>query len=236
MRAEPSGDGFRISGEKRHVAFASSASRLLVLARSGDGETDVDLFLVDPNADGVTLTQQHTLSSDTQYKVEFDGTLVAAQDRIGGAGSGWEIFDDVMHDGIILQGAQAIGGAKRALEMTSTYAQDRKQFDRPLAAFQAISHYLADASTKIDGGEVLVHEAAWARAEGKDTSALAPMSKLFACTTYKDVTKMALQVYGGYGFTIEYDIQLFFRRAKQMQLAWWDTSYLEELVARTVLD
>ena len=236
VRAEASGDGFRISGEKRHVAFASSASRLLVLARSGDGETDVDLFLVDPNAGGVTLTQQHTLSSDTQYKVEFDGALVAAQDRIGGAGSGWEIFDDVMHDGIILQGAQAIGGAKRALEMTSTYAQDRKQFDRPLAAFQAISHYLADASTKIDGGEVLVHEAAWARAEGKDTSALAPMSKLFACTTYKDVTKMALQVYGGYGFTIEYDIQLFFRRAKQMQLAWWDTSYLEELVARTVLD
>ena len=236
VRAEASGDGFRISGEKRHVAFASSANRMLVVARTGDGETDVDLFLVDPNRDGVTLTQQHTLASDTQYKVVFDAVLVSADDRIGGAGSGWATFDDVMHDGIILQAALAIGGAKRALELTAEYAQDRKQFDKPLAAFQAISHYLADASTNIDGGEVLVYEAAWARSEGKDVSALAPMSKLFACTTYKDVTKMALQVYGGYGFTIEYDIQLFFRRAKQMQLAWWDTAYLEELVARTVLD
>lgn len=236
VRAEASGDGFRITGEKRHVAFASSASRLVVLARTGDGEDDVDLFLVDPNGSGITLTQQLTLSSDNQYKVVFDGVEVSAADRIGAAGSGWATFEDAMHDGIILQAAQAIGGAKRALEMTAEYAQDRKQFDKPLAAFQAISHYLADASTNIDGGEVLVYEAAWARAEGKDVSRLAPMSKLFACTTYKDVTKMALQVYGGYGFTIEYDIQLFFRRAKQMQLAWWDTQYLEELVACTVLD
>jgi alkylation response protein AidB-like acyl-CoA dehydrogenase len=236
VRAESSGDGFRISGEKRHVAFASSADRLLVLARTGDAEGDIDLFLVDPNAGGVTLTQQHTLSSDNQYKVVLDAVEVSAADRVGAAGSGWETFADVMHDGVILQAAQAIGGAKRALEITAKYAQDRKQFDKPLAAFQAISHYLADASTNIDGGEVLVYEAAWARSEGKDVSALAPMSKLFACTTYKDVTKMALQVHGGYGFTIEYDIQLFFRRAKQMQLAWWDTPYLEELVARTVLD
>jgi alkylation response protein AidB-like acyl-CoA dehydrogenase len=236
MRAEASGDGFRISGEKRHVAFASSANRLILLARTGDGESDVDLFLVDPKATGVTLTQQTTLSSDNQYKVVFDAVQVSTADRIGPVGSGWATFSDVMHDGIILQAAQAIGGAKRALEITAEYAQDRKQFDKPLAAFQAISHYLADASTSIDGGEVLVYEAAWTRSEGKDIAALAPMAKLFACTTYKDVTKMALQVHGGYGFTIEYDIQLFFRRAKQMQLAWWDTPYLEELVARTVLD
>ena len=236
IRAEATGDGFRISGEKRHVAFASSASRMLVLARTGDGDTDVDLFLVDPNTSGITLTQQLTLSSDNQFKVVFDGVQVSAADRIGAAGSGWATFSDVMLDGIILQAALAIGGAKRALEMTAEYAQDRKQFDKPLAAFQAISHYLADASTNIDGGEVLVYEAAWARSEGKDVSRLGPMSKLFACTTYKDVTKMSLQVYGGYGFTIEYDIQLFFRRAKQMQLAWWDTQYLEELVASTVLD
>ena len=235
-RAEASEDGFRISGEKRHVAFASSASRMLVLARTGDGETDVDLFLIDPNTSGITLTQQLTLSSDTQYKVIFDGVKVSAADRVGAAGTGWATFADVMLDGIILQAALAMGGAKRALEMTAEYAQDRKQFDKPLAAFQAISHYLADASTNIDGGEVLVYEAAWARSEGLDVSRLAPMSKLFNCTTYKDVTKMALQVHGGYGFTIEYDIQLFFRRAKQMQLAWWDTPYLEELVARTVLD
>ena len=88
----------------------------------------------------------------------------------------------------------------------------------------------------MDGGKTLVYEAAWARSKGKSISRLAPMSKLFACQAYRDVTAMAEQVWGGVGFTIEYDIQLFFRRAKQLQLTWWDTRYLEELVASDVLD
>ncbi len=62
------------------------------------------------------------------------------------------------------------------------------------------------------------------------------MAKLFACQTFRDVTAMAQQVFGGVGFTLEYDIQLYFRRAKQLQISWWDDRYLEELVAETVLD
>ena len=83
---------------------------------------------------------------------------------------------------------------------------------------------------------MLVYEAAWARSEGKPIDQLAPMAKLFACQTFRDVTAMCQQVWGGVGFTIEYDIQLYFRRAKQLQLSWWDTRYLEELVAAAVLD
>jgi alkylation response protein AidB-like acyl-CoA dehydrogenase len=81
-----------------------------------------------------------------------------------------------------------------------------------------------------------VYEAAWSCSEGKPIDRLAPMAKLFACQTYRDVTAMAEQVWGGVGFSIEYDIQLYFRRAKQLQLSWWDTRYLEELVASSVLD
>jgi alkylation response protein AidB-like acyl-CoA dehydrogenase len=62
------------------------------------------------------------------------------------------------------------------------------------------------------------------------------MAKLFACQTYRDVTAMAQQVFGGIGFSVEFDIQLYFRRAKQLQISWWDTAYLEELVAQAVLD
>jgi alkylation response protein AidB-like acyl-CoA dehydrogenase len=62
------------------------------------------------------------------------------------------------------------------------------------------------------------------------------MAKLFNCQTYRDTTAMAQQVWGGVGFTIEYDIQLFFRRAKQLQITWWDTGTLEEMIAKTVLD
>ena len=161
---------------------------------------------------------------------------VPAARRIGAPGSGWQTWDAVMHDGIILLAAQALGGAERALEITVQYAKDRVQFDKPLGAFQAIAHYLSDAATAIDGGKTLVYEAAWARAVGRPVDRLAPMAKLFACQTFRDTTAMAQQVWGGVGFTIEYDIQLYFRRAKQLQISWWDSRTLEERVARTVLD
>ncbi len=236
LAAAADGDGFVLNGVKRHVLFASAATRMVLLARTGAGDADVDLFLVDPVASGVTLTQERSLAGDTQYKVELSDVRVPASDRIGAAGSGWETWNEVMLDAIILLAAQAMGGAERALEITVQYAKDRVQFDKPLGAFQAIAHYLADAATTVDGGKTLVYEAAWARANGKSVDSLAPMAKLFACQTYRDVTAMAQQVWGGVGFTIEYDIQLYFRRAKQLQITWWDTRILEERVAAAVLD
>ena len=234
--ATPDGNGFTIDGEKWHVPFASAATRLMVLARTGEADTDIDLFLVDPSADGVTLTQQMTIASDTQYAVTLTGVRVSESDRVGSVGSGWSTWHATMLDGAVLLAAQAIGGARYALEITTQYAKDREQFGKPLGAFQAISHYLADASTAVEGGTILVHEAAWARAEEKSIDRLAPMAKLFACRTFRDTTAMAQQVFGGVGFTLDYDIQLYFRRAKQLQISWWDDRALEQLVAATVLD
>jgi alkylation response protein AidB-like acyl-CoA dehydrogenase len=227
--ATADGDGFRLDGVKWHVPFAAAATRFLVLARLGD---DIGLFLVDSDAAGITLDQQKTIASDTQYQVTFSGVPA---ERVGGAGSGWVTWHETMLDGVILQGALAAGGAAYALEITVQYAKDREQFDKPLGAFQAISHYLADASTNVEGGAILVHEAAWARANDRPVDRLAPMAKLFNATTYRDVTAMAQQVFGGVGFTIEYDIQLYFRRAKQLQISWWDDRYLEELIADATL-
>lgn len=236
LQAKKQGNVFRLAGTKLHVPFASAATRMIVPVRTGKGETDVDLLLVDPKAPGVELQQQLNLGSDTQYKVTFTDVRVPVADRIGAARSGWATWNAAMHDGIICLAAQAIGGADRALEMTVQYSKERYQFDKPLAAFQAISHYLADASVAVDGGKTLVYEAAWARSEEKSVRRLAPMAKLFACQTFRDLTAMCLQVHGGYGFIIDYDIQLYFRRAKQLQISWWDSRYLEELVASDVLD
>ena len=217
-------DGSKASGVKRHVPFASAADRLLVLTRDS-------LVLVDPKGAGVSLTQQLSIASDTQYRVDLEGApaeLVVIDY--------WPIWHDTMLDAIILLAAQAVGGARYALDITVQYAKDRFQFDKPLGAFQAIAHYLSDAVTALDGAELLVWEAAWARSEGRSVAKLAPMAKLFACRTFRDITAMAQQVFGGVGFTVEYDIQLYFRRAKQLQLSWWDDRYLEELVAAEVLD
>ncbi len=236
LRATKDGDGFVLSGSKLHVTFARAADRLVVLARVGDGESDIDLFLVDPQAAGVTLSQRHNLGSQSVYRVDFEKVRVAAKDRIGAAGSGWATWQEVMLDGCVLAAAQAAGGAQRALEITVDYAKTRQQFGKVLGAFQAISHYLADGATQIAGGSTLVYEAAWSRSVGKDVSRLAPLAKLFMCHAYRDVTAMCQQVWGGVGFTIEYDIQLYFRRAKQLQMSWWDERELSEIVATEVLD
>jgi alkylation response protein AidB-like acyl-CoA dehydrogenase len=233
LEAKADGGDFVLTGVKRSVPYASSATRLVVLARTSDG---VDLLLVDPNSEGVKLTQLLSQGREAQYRVDFDGVRVPASARIGAAGSGWATWDKVMHGGIILLAAEAIGGANRCLEETVEYANERVQFDKPLGAFQALAHYMADASTSIDGGRVLVHEAAWNQAHGRSISRFAPMAKLFCCEAYRETTRVCAQIWGGVAFTIEYDQQMFFRRAKQLQLTWWDTPYLEELIAADVLD
>jgi alkylation response protein AidB-like acyl-CoA dehydrogenase len=236
-RAEPDGEGgFRLSGTKRHVAFAAAADRLVVLARTGDDAEAIDLFLVDPTAVGVTLRQQFTIASDTQYEVTFDNVALSGQDRIGAAGTGWATWQDVLEPALVLLAAQAVGGARYALDITNQYAKDRQQFDKPLGAFQALAHNLADAVTNLDGAEQLVHEAAWAGASGRSLRSLAPMSKLFACRTFRDITAMAQQIFGGVGFTLDFDIQLYFRRAKQQQVMWSNDRSLEDAVAAALLD
>jgi alkylation response protein AidB-like acyl-CoA dehydrogenase len=233
LRAEADGDGWRLTGTKQHVAFAGSAERLLTLARTDEGVT---LFLVDPQADGVSLAQQRSMASDTQFRVDLGGARVTAADVVGTVGEGWSLWSEVLQDGLILLAAWAAGGAARALEMTVQYSKDRRQFDKPLGAFQALSHYMADAATTVDGAQALVWEAAWARTAGRPVSRLAPMAKLFASQTFRDVTATCQQIYGGMGFTVECDIQLYYRRAKQLQVSWCDTRRLEELVAADVLD
>jgi alkylation response protein AidB-like acyl-CoA dehydrogenase len=236
LRAANHGDDVVLNGAKRHVRFARAAEAFVVLARTGTKDTDVDLFLVDRGAPGLTLTQQTTIASDTQYRVDFDDVRLPVSARLGQPNSGWTAWDATMRDGVILLAAYAMGGAQYALDITVQYAKDRHQFDKPLGAFQALAHYLADAKCTVDGGRTLVWEAAWARDQGRRVDRLAPMAKLFACQTFRDVTAMAQQIFGGVGFTVENDIQLYFRRAKALQIDWWDSRYLEELVAAAVLD
>jgi len=235
VRAEAAtGGGFEITGTKMHVHFAAAADQLIVLARTGDTDEAVDLFLVPTDSPGVRLTQKMSISSDTQYRVDLESVALPETARIGTAGSGWATWESVMAKGAILAAAQAIGGATQALDLTVEYAKTREQFDKPLGAFQAISHYLADAKTGLDGARMLVYEAAWAADSGADLARLTPMAKLKAGGVYRDITAMAQQVFGGVGFTVDFDIQLYFRRAKQLQLSWWDDRECESRIAASL--
>ena len=234
LRATPDGDGWRLAGTKVHVPFAQAAESILVLAREPTG--GIVAVLVPTTAAGITLEQQLSVASDTQFRVHFDDVAVPADAAVHR--EAWPPWHDTMLDGVTLLAAQAAGGARAALDLAVGYANTRQQFGKPLAAFQAISHYLADATTAVDGAQAIAWEAAWAsgRTERSKSNVLAPMAKSFACQTFRDVTATAQQIFGGNGFTLDFDIQLFFRRAKSLQLNHWDTRYLNELIAAAVLD
>ena len=218
----------RLDGVKIVVPFASSAERLLVLARDGDG---IGAFLVDPAAEGVTLTQTLTMGSGAEYQVELSE---APGERL--PGDGWSALESALDDGLIAIAAYAIGGAERAHEMSVEYAKERVQFDRPIGSFQGIAHPLADIATEFEGGRVLVYEAAWRRASGLPMGPLAAMAKLYACDVFRRATKVGQQVFGGIGFTRDIDMQLYFRRAKQLEITFFEPRHLEEIVASFELD
>jgi hypothetical protein len=123
----------------------------------------------------------------------------------------------------VLTAGALVGLAGAALDLGVDYAKQRQQFGVPIGSFQALAHRLADVATAYEGAQLLVREAAWAADEGEaDAVALARMAFLFASRAAQDTAAAALHVHGGYGFTLEYDIQLYLRRAKAWPLALGD--------------
>jgi len=235
-KAERVGDGYRVTGAKMLVPFASSATRMLTLVRTGDGDLDIELLLFDPRSSGVRVEPLTAMAHDAESFVIFDRVEVPGSDRIGKEGRGWAAWDAASTDGLIAAAAYAAGGAARAHELSVEYAKERQQFGRPIGSFQGLAHPLAEMAMEVEGARTLVHEAAWARSMGRDARTLAPMAKLYASDVFRRATKLGQQVFGGIGFTVDIDMQLYFRRAKQLELTWWDPKYLEELVAAAELD
>ena len=214
-----------VTGEKILVPFASSADTMLVVAREG---AEIVVVAVDPA--GAELEFEGTLASDARYRVKLDGVAGEVIAR------GWETFMDAMTPALIAVAAYAIGAAQRAHELSVEYAKERIQFDRPIGAFQAMAHPLADLATEIGGGRALVHEAAWALGERRDARAISAMAKYYACEVFRKTAKFGHQVFGGIGFTLDIDIQLFMRRAKQLEVLWFGPRRLEEIIAGAELD
>ena len=239
LRAVKQGDGYVLNGTKLMVQYASSANRLIVLARTGEGVTDVAGLLVDPQAAGVTLKRERNHADDTLFQVDFNGVTVAAADVLA-VNNFWGAWEEAMTRSIVAQAAQAIGAAEAIHAMTTDYSKQRVQFGKPIGSFQAIAHYLADLIVKIEGAKVLVYQAAWAMDNfsktGKPYEKLALQAKLQACNTFREASATGVQIHGGFGFTSEGDPQLYFRRAKHWQLTNWDTAYLEKKVAALILD
>ncbi len=224
-----------LDGTKLLVPFAVAASALLVLARTGPQATDVDLLLVDRAAAGLTIEHTPTLASDASCQVTFSGVRVPTSARIGPAGEGWSTFQSSLDDALIVAAGWAVGAGERTLEMTVEYAKERVQFGVPIGNFQGVAHPIADIATELAGARTLVHEAAWSRSRGH-AGPLAAMAKRYAADVFRRATRVAHQTFGGVGFTLALDVQLYFRRAKQHELLWFGPAALDEEIAAAELD
>jgi len=236
LTASKTADGYRLTGEKVHVPYVMLADQFLVLARLETLTSELHVFLVDSKSDGLQIERTSNLAGDAQGRLIFNEVDIPACACITPDHDGETVWNEALNKSIILDAAYAAGLADRALEITVEYAKEREQFGTPIGSFQAISHPLVDNRVAINGAKTLVYEAAWMQGNDLSYRALAMMAASFSKDTAREVTKRAQQVHGGMGFTVEYDIQLYYRRAKQMQVNWYDTRTLETNIAALVFD
>jgi len=203
-------DGSRVTGSKLPVPDAAAAGLAVAVVREGEG---VSLALVDLEGPGVVRTPLASFDpSRPLYRVDFDG---AAAERLGAAGEGVAIANDVLDRAAVLLGYEQIGGAERALELTKAQTMGRFAFGRPVASFQALKHRMADLYCKIQIALSNGYYAAWALSEGNAELPVAACStRVAASDAFALAGEEMIQMYGGVGFTWEYDCHLFYRRAK----------------------
>ena len=177
--------------------------------------------------------------SDARTPVENLGSMPVADVVIDGGeplASGPDAlaaFDAAIDDYLRLTAAALVGIGARALEIGVEYVKERKAWGVPIGSFQSIAHRLADAATAVDGARLLAYEAAWAATDDVDRAGeLAAMAFAFAYEAARDATYRSLHYHGGYGFMMEYDVQLFYRRAR----AWANVFAEPRLVYRRVAD
>ena len=230
LELERKGEQWRLSGTKELVAYAEVADVLLVSVRLAPGGTG--LVAVDRRLPGVGVRRQHTLGGDPLYRVELDVT-VDDDDVVADAG-GEEILGRALDHAAVAGCAYAAGLAARALELSVAHACDRRQFGRPIGAFQAVAHRCADMQSDVDAIRLLARQAAWALDHLEAPALEVSAAKAYATEAVRRVFANAHQVHGALGFSMEHDLQLFTRRAKAFELSSGSVDRHRERVAEAM--
>jgi alkylation response protein AidB-like acyl-CoA dehydrogenase len=222
-------DGKRVTGTKLPVSDGAAANFAVVVAKEGNGHS---LVWVDLEGEGVTRAALASFDpSRPLAKLEF---AKAPGERLGAAGQGAQVARDVLDRAAVLMGYEQIGGAERALDLTRAFTMGRFAFGRPVASFQALKHRMADVYAKTQIALSNGYFAAWALSNGNDELPVAACStRVAASEAFVLASEEMIQMYGGVGFTWEYDCHLFYRRARALAAALGTANeWREKLVSR----
>ena len=233
-RAKKVGNDFLINGNKVFTTGGNRADLAIVYAVTdpAQGKRGISAFIVETNSPGFVvgkLEDKLGLRSSDTASLLFEDCRVPHQNLLGTEGEGFRIALATLDGGRIGIAAQALGIAQGCLEEAVAYAQQRRQFGRAIAEFEAIQWMLADMATEIDAARLLTYRAAWLAQQGRTFTREAAMAKLFASEAANRAAYKAIQIFGGYGYTKEFAVERFFRDARITTL-YEGTSEIQRLV------
>lgn len=236
LKAEKSGNGFRLSGAKTFVADGHVADRLIVAARTAGapGETDgVTLFLVDAKSKGVSAERTAMVDSRGAARLKFDRVDVTGEDVLGEIDAGYGALEGVLSAGRAGLAAEMSGAAQQAFAMTVDYLKERTQFGKPIGAFQALQHRAAHLYCEI---ELMKSAVLKALQELDDNFGIAGVTCSLAKAKAGEVAKLAsleaVQMHGGIGMTDEFDIGFYLKRIRAAQEMFGDFAFHADRIAQ----
>ncbi len=218
-RAEDKGDHWLLNGRKLWITNSKEAGLFIILATvdPAAGYKGITAFLVEKDFPGFSLGHKEDklgIRASSTCELILEDCKVPKQNLLGEKGKGYKIAIETLNEGRIGIGAQMLGLAQGAWEHAARYAQERKQFGRPVADFQAVQFELAQMATEITAVRTMVYNAARMKDAGVNFVKEAAMTKLLASQVAERVASKAVEIYGGYGFTKDYPVEKLYRDAK----------------------
>ena len=220
-RAELEDGEWVVSGSKMFITNAGTDITACVTITALTGENETSNIIVPNGTDGYTIAEPMQKlgwrASDTR-ELSFRDVRVPEGNLLGPRGQGFQQFLEILDGGRISVAAMGLGLAQGAYDLAASYAKERKQFGKPIAAFQAIQFQLADMATEIEAGRNMVYKAAWLKDQGRPFAKEAAMAKLYTGELSNRAANAALQIHGGYGFMDEYAISRLYRDQKILEI------------------
>jgi alkylation response protein AidB-like acyl-CoA dehydrogenase len=230
------GDAWIIDGQKMWTTNASIAEVIVTLCRTDKDR--LSLILVPTDTPGLTIgpaEKKMGLKGSPTHAVSYEEVRVPRANVVGVEGKGLAQTLAVLDGGRVGIGALAVGLAQAAYEEGLKYAKERQTFGAPLAQHQAIQFMLADATTEIEAARLLVYRAAWLKQQGKPFTVAASQAKLFATEMAERVTRNAIQIHGGYGYSAEFPVERIYRDARLMTIGEGTSEIQRLVIARNIL-
>src|SRR5438128_1149896 len=214
-----SGSGWILEGRKLWITNGAEAGLFIVFANSDftKGYKGITAFAVERGFRGFGVGKKEDklgIRASSTCELILDGCEVPAANVVGEVGVGYKVAIETLNTGRIGIGAQMIGVARGALTAALKYAKERKQFGKSIGAFQAVQFQLAQAATELEAARPMVYNAARLATAGEPYTTQAAMAQLFASQVSERVTSLAIELFGGYGYTKEYPVEKFYRDAK----------------------